>query len=71
MKGGVNWNYEFNCACHPMGFKLYAAYEMNVWVQDVQITRAIPIGTPLADAVTINIGNVGFRGLTAGAEFSF
>jgi hypothetical protein len=71
MKGGVNWNYAFNCNHHPLVIRLYAAYEMNVWVQDVQITRAIPIGTPLADAVTINIGNVGFRGLTAGAMFSF
>jgi len=71
MKGGINWNCEFNCDHHPLAIKLYVAYEMNVWLQDVQLTRAIPIGTPLADAVTINIGNVGFHGLTTGAAFSF
>ncbi len=71
IKGGLNWNYRFNCCTHPLALKLYAGYEMDVWIQDVQLTRVLSLGTAYSDALTTNIGNVGFRGLTAGAEFSF
>lgn len=69
--GGIGWNYPFNYCTHPLALKLYAAYEMDVWIQDVQITRALSLGTGYSDALTTNIGNVGFRGLTAGDKFSF
>ncbi len=69
--GGVDWNYQFNCRKHPLAFKIYAGYEMNLWLQDIQLTRVLSLGTGFSDATTTNIGNVGFRGLTAGAEFSF
>lgn len=68
---GIGWNYIFNCSNHPLALRLYAAYEMDVWLQNVQVTRALSLGTGYSDALTTNIGNVGFRGLTAGAKFTF
>ena len=44
---------------------------MVVWLQNIQLSRVISLGTGFSDAVTANIGNVGFRGLTAGASISF
>ena len=70
-KGGLGWNYQFQCCNHPFFLKLYAAYEMDLWLQNIQLSRMLSLGTGYSDAITTNIGNVGFRGLSTGVQITF
>ncbi len=71
LKTGFNWNYQLDFQNHPLDLNLYIAYEMSLWMQNVQLTRILSLGTGFSDANTTNIGNVGFRGLTTGFNVGF
>lgn len=71
LKAGLNWNRQLSFFNHCWDIDLFVAYEMSVWLQNIQISRVLSLGTGFSDANTTNIGNVGFRGLTAGFGIGF
>ncbi|WP_154017715.1 Lpg1974 family pore-forming outer membrane protein [Criblamydia sequanensis] len=71
LKGGLNWNTPLNLVNCCMNLDIYVAYEMSVYLQAIQITRVLSLGTGFSDANTTNIGNVAFHGLTTGIKVSF
>ena len=68
---GLNWSHLFKLKNCPIELNIYVGYEMNIWLQNIQLTRVLSLGTGYSDANTTNIGNVSFRGLVAGASLSF
>jgi hypothetical protein len=71
VKTGLDWNYQFNFQNHSLNVNLFIAYEMSLWLQNIQISRVLSLGTGFSDANTTNIGNLGFRGLTTGFIIGF
>jgi Legionella pneumophila major outer membrane protein precursor len=68
---GVNWEKDFCCNNFPMHLNLFAGYEFDYFLTQIQMTRAIQTGSLFADAVPSNTGSIGFRGLTVGATLQF
>jgi len=69
---GVDWQKKFYWNCCPLYFNLFVGYEIDYFPVHSLLTRAIPLGSATnANAVPSNQGDIGFRGVTAGATFRF